>query len=81
MIYYLYTETGVTEVRPLETFGRWQRSLCTEMDIHHIVIRAYILVEYVEPPLSVRAVDMWHDFTRGAGTGRPPGDEIKGLWR
>lgn len=58
MIYYLYTPGGVTEVKPLENHGRWQRSLCTELDIHHQPIRAYILVEYVEPPVSVRAVSM-----------------------
>lgn len=53
MIYYLYGETGVTEVRPLETVGRWQRSLCTEMDGDHKPIRAYILLEYVESPVYV----------------------------
>ena len=58
MIYYLYGETGITEVRPLERFGQWQRSLCTEMDIHHQPVHAYVLVEYVEPPVQVRLAGM-----------------------
>ena len=58
MIYYLYSESGVTEVRPLERVGRWQRSLCTEMDAHHTPVCAYILVEYVEPPVEIPILDV-----------------------